>query len=344
MNYIDAKFVNLLAPKLRNFKKKNDKLWNFSCPICGDSSTNKSKARGYVFPKDTSLVFKCHNCSYSSSFQYLLKDLDSELYNQYILEKYKRQDEPEPEITTDTKREIVKRQKYLSTPLGKLKKVSQLKPTHPIKLYIQERMIPSEYHYKLFYSPKFFEFASQFDPKYGDEKYIKYDEPRLVIPFLDRERNLMAFQGRSLKGSKSPVKYYTIKVDENSSKLYGLDSIDTTIPVYVLEGPIDSMFIYNSIAMAGGDVSSDIIKSELGNCEIVYVFDNEPRSIFTIKRMEKIIKQGFQITIFPDYIKEKDINEMIIAGMDQHELNCIISNNVYSDLEAVAKLSEWRKV
>ena len=88
MIYVDAKYASMLAPRVRNFKQQKDYLWNFSCPICGDSKKDKSKARGYIYRKDTSLFYKCHNCGYGSSLGNLIKEVDSRMYSEYSIEKF----------------------------------------------------------------------------------------------------------------------------------------------------------------------------------------------------------------------------------------------------------------
>jgi transcription elongation factor Elf1 len=89
MLHIDAKYVSILGPRLRNFKKKSDYLWNFSCPICGDSSTNKTKARGYIYRTKTGLFYRCHNCSHGTNLGNIIKHIDEGLYKQYVVERYR---------------------------------------------------------------------------------------------------------------------------------------------------------------------------------------------------------------------------------------------------------------
>ncbi len=89
MLYIDAKYANILGSRLRNFKQKDQYLWNYSCPVCGDSSKNKLKARGYIYRQKTDLFVKCHNCGYGTNIGNLIKYVDTQLYDEYVLERYK---------------------------------------------------------------------------------------------------------------------------------------------------------------------------------------------------------------------------------------------------------------
>ena len=85
----DTKFLNFLSSRLDRFKRVRDNLWNFRCPLCGDSTKNKRKARGYVYQKQTDLFYKCHNCGSGLSIGNLIKEIDSNLHKQYVMERYK---------------------------------------------------------------------------------------------------------------------------------------------------------------------------------------------------------------------------------------------------------------
>ena len=340
MDYIDSKYINLVSASLEQFKDKGNGLYNFRCPYCGDSETNKTKARGYIFQKEGSPIYKCHNCGQGANLNNLLKFLNPSLHKEYALERFGKNDRRKP-LSPQTKPSLrfQRTPEYIKTPLGKLKKVSQLPAIHPVRKYVNSRKIPTDKHYKLFYAPRFYEFAKNFDSNKFNN--IKKDEPRLIIPFIDRENKLVAFQGRAF--GKTSLRYITIKVNENAPKIFGLDTIDRSKTVYVVEGPIDSMFIDNAVAMGGADLTNDALNA-LGTDDLVFVFDNEPRNKDILKRIDKVIDMGYNIALFPDYVKEKDINDMVISGRDPEEIQAIISNNTYNGLQAKAKLSEWRKV
>ena len=89
MDLVDSKYIGLVSSRLQKFKKVKSDLYNFRCPICGDSQKNKNKTRGYLYPVKNNTNFKCHNCGASMSFNNFLKELDSVLYKQYTLEKFK---------------------------------------------------------------------------------------------------------------------------------------------------------------------------------------------------------------------------------------------------------------
>lgn len=333
MSYIDAKYLNLISSQLEQFKRKNDTLWNFRCPYCGDSQKDKTKARGYVFQREGKFIFKCHNCGQGASLQNLIKHLNPQMHREYVLETF---GDRTREKKSDYKKVDVRklRKPNWRKRLSGINSISQLKYNHPAKKYVENRRIPKSVHYKLFYAPKFYRWVNTMVPDKFPQ--IQKDEPRLVIPFINEHDELIGFQGRAF--GKSQPKYITIMLDEYSPKIFGLDSVRWNEPVVIVEGPIDAMFLPNAIAMAGSD------SARFDDESVVYCWDNEPRSVENIKRMERAIDEGKSVVIFPNGIKEKDINDMVMAGRDPEEISAIISNNTFKGLMAKAKLSEWRKV
>ena len=105
----------------------------------------------------------------------------------------------------------------------------------------------------------------------------------------------------------------------------------------MVEGPFDSTFIDNAIAMCGADVSLD----GLGFKDIVYVYDNEPRNKEICARIEKMINQGKKLVIFPDQSQQKDINDMVLAGLS---VQSMLESNTYSALTARIKFNEWKRL
>ena len=211
-----------LSNRLRNFKRKSGTLYNFSCPICGDSEKTKSKARGYIYDKSGKSVYHCHNCGASHSFSYFLKLIAGDLYQQYLVDKLgeKKSKDPEYEKMVEFVEKMKKPVFMKEGPLKGLKKVSQLAPDHPIKVFVDKRKIPTIYHSKLFVCPNFMRFSNGLvDGKFSKDA-LAHDETRLLIPFLDANKSVHAYQGRSLRAN-SAVKYITIVLEESVPKLYG---------------------------------------------------------------------------------------------------------------------------
>ena len=329
-SYIDLKFINDISSRLTLFKKKGDYLFNFRCPHCGDSKKNKTKARAYFYRVKNDMFFKCHNCGEGQSFSNFLKFIDRKKYENYLLERYKGSapSTPQPKFT-NFKPEF----KEVDI-LNGLQSVSELKEGHPVLDYVLNRKIPESYHSKLFLCNKFMAFVNKVKP--NTFSHTKGEHPRLIIPFYDADGKVFAFQGRAF-GKEQP-KYLTIKLDENKQKVYGLETVNLQEHVTIVEGPIDSMFLNNCLAAAGADLT---LRIEPDN--ITYIFDNEPRNKEIIKRMYDVIEKDYNLVVWPDDMRHKDINDMILSGMSKAEVQTIISNNTFAQLEALTKLSYFKK-
>lgn len=340
MDYLVFKYIGMLSNRLRNFKKKSSGLMNFSCPICGDSQKNLRLARGYIYHRQGKSLYHCHNCNVTMSTANLIKTLDPQLHSEYLLEKLQNNKTPE-QVDFETFVDKMKKPIFMKEgPLKGLKKVSQLPVTHPIKKLVDARKIPTQYHSKLFACPNFKTFTNTLIPGKFDSNSIMRDETRLLIPFLSSEKKVHAYQGRAI--GESNVKYITIVLDDTIPKVYGLDTVDLSKKTYVFEGPIDSMFLPNSIATAGGDLVSALAGFDKHNLVIVY--DNESRSRETVKKIDKAIMQGYNVCIYPENYEHKDINDAILAGLSSDFLKHIIDSNTYRDLSAKLTLSKWSKL
>ena len=331
-SYIDLKFINDLSGRLSQFKKKTDYLFNFRCPHCGDSQKSKTKARAYLYRVKNDMFFKCHNCGQGQNLANFIKFIDPKLYEQYLLERYKKSAPATPKPKFDFKPTKFTNQ----TPIDDLKSIKDLPEDHPARLYCVNRKIPEKYFDKLFLSDKFMTLVNEVKP---NTYKITKDHPRLIIPFYDTTGKLFAFQGRAF-GKEQP-KYLTIKLDENKQKVYGLDKVNFQKPIYITEGPIDSLFIDNCLAAGGADL---FLKNKIPNENITYIFDNEPRNKEIVNRMYKVIEQDFNVVIWPEDLQLKDVNDMIMSGLTKLELQDIISNNTYSKLSALTKLNYWKKI
>lgn len=334
MLYIDARFVGQISYKLRNFKKKNDYYWNFSCPICGDSKKNELKARGFVYKNQDRLVYKCHNCGVSMSVGNLLKHVDPTVYSEYVLERYK---ENTSKHTPHAKIEEVLPE--LTQPFGTdivMAGAQPLQSNQEALQYVISRKIPQDRWKDLYYVPKFKEFVNKLKYSFPD---TTYDSARLIIPFYDQDDKLIALQGRAL-GKEQP-KYITIKIDESKEKLYGLDRMDHNKRIYVTEGPIDSMFIPNAIAVAGAGFDTKFIQAIKDNATLI--MDNEPRSPQICKFIEKLINEDYAVCLWPETTIEKDINDMVMAGKSIESIMDTINTNTFQGMQAKLRFTEWRK-
>ena len=336
----DVKYATLLSSRVRNFKSRGNYLFNFSCPVCGDSQTNKRKARFYIYPEGRKrLKVKCHKCQYNNPLWLFLKEHVPDLYTDYRYETFevnREQFKPDPILNyTKPKRELV------GGVLKGLKRISQLAPEHKAKQYIVGRKIPTPTHARLYFTLNFSKWINTLVP--GKFEKTPDIDPRIVIPLIDRNGKVFAVQGRGLLQKQQ--RYITIKFDEDMPKIYGLDRVDPNLRTYVLEGPIDSEFIPNAIAMTGADCSMERVV-ELVGCDkdrIVVVMDNSPRNPNVVKQMGKYIAQGYKVCIWPKTLLEKDVNDMVKAGMAPADIHVIIDKHTFGGLQAELELASWRK-
>jgi transcription elongation factor Elf1 len=322
MDFVDVKYINLISGRFQKFKKVKPNLYNFRCPICGDSQKNKNKARGYLYQVKNNTNFKCHNCGINISFNNFLKQIDPVVYKQYTFEKFK---EGHTGKNFTAKEPVFKFQ----TPKFKSKiNLPKASSNFDAKKYLESRKLNPDNYY---YTEKFKEWTNSLRQTFDS---TDKDEQRIIIP-LFYQNNLVGFQGRALGPSK--VKYITIMLDDDAPKIYGLDEVQKSETVYITEGPFDSTFIHNSIALCGAD--GDVVNWGIRDC--VWIYDNEPRNREILSRISRVIEDGQKVVIWPSTIKEKDVNDMILSGLD---VQSVIELNTYSGLEAKLKFTTWKKI
>jgi len=334
--FVDRQFLLRISPKLQRFAQKKEDLYNFRCPLCGDSQKNKTKSRGYVYRKKNDYFFMCHNCGASTSFYNFLDRVDPTLVKEYALERYKNGDTnnsnyPKPELQ-EIKQETPKFKKALELPT-----IDSLPEIHFARSYVVQRQIPKAFQSQLYYAEDF----KQFCESLGIEKDGLHEkDKRLVIPFYDKEKNLIAIQGRSLGESK--LRYITIKLHDDNPKVFGMDRIDEEKLIYVVEGPIDSMFLDNAVATADSNLES--ITKLYDKSKVVLVFDNEPRNKEIVMKIDEAIEKHYNVVIWPEMIESKDINDMVLEGFSPDEIQDIISKNTFVNLRAKAEFINWKKI
>ena len=323
MDLVDSKYVGLVSSRLQKFKRVKADLYNFRCPICGDSQKNKNKTRGYIYSVKNNTNFKCHNCGASMSLNNFIKELDPMLHKQYTMEKFKEGHTGKNFVVEQPKFEFVKPVFKRNLNLPKASEV-------PIaREYLTKRKLNPE---KFYFADKFKEWTNTQKVMFDT---IGRDECRIIIPMYNEDKNLIGFQGRSLVPNL--VKYITVMLDEDAPKIYGLDQVDSSKPIYIVEGPFDSTFIQNAVAMCGSDVNI----GSFGWSNYIYVFDNEPRNREIVNRISKTIDRGDKVVIWPTSIEQKDINDMVLTGLNVID---VLKSNTYSGLEAKIKFNNWKKV
>lgn len=283
------------------------------------------------------MFFKCHNCQAGKTFGGLLKELDNTLHKEYILERYaegisSNRANQTPEFKFEFKEPKTRPKSLIDDMMDRL---DTLPDDHEAVVYANSRLIPKEQFTRLYYLDDIRK-AHQLNSKYKDT--LTTDQPRLCLPFINAEGKLTGVSMRGMRGES--LRYIQLKIDEDAPTVFGLDDIDQTMNVKCVEGPIDSLFIPNSIACAGSSFNKI---PELGLPDYTIVFDNQPRNFEICKLVEKYVNDGHKVCIWPETIQEKDINDMVKSGLTPGEVNSIIDKNSYSGLRAQMNFAKWKR-
>jgi hypothetical protein len=347
--FIDKKYINLLSPRLDRFAWKKQDLANFRCPLCGDSKKNKAKARGYFYQKQNDMFYRCHNCGASHTMYKFLELFAPAMCKEYSLERWRNGETGHSNYTKPKEEEmfgLFKKpfQAKEGTPLDKLKKVSELPDNHVCRQFVELRQIPRKHWDILYYSSDFAKWARLVDPEAAVES-----TPRLVIPIFDKHGSMVAAQGRALsivddRNARRTARYITLKGDKTIEKLwYGMERLDSDGDVYVFEGPLDSLFIPNAVAMIGINDGSNIPKPLSGR-RLIFALDNEPRNTAVVSQLKKHIDLGHEVVIWDGGITHKDINDMVVAGMSVSSIQKAMKSSICSGAEAKLRFARWKKV
>jgi hypothetical protein len=322
-SYLDKKYINLVSNRLEKFKWKKDNLANCRCPICGDSEVNKNKARGYFFVSENSYFFKCHNCGISFNIYKFLEIVSPPLFQEYCLERFKDKTEKIEE------RQVVVIESKFDTPQYDL--IEKLPQTHEAVKFIENRKLPTHGR-NIGFTETFGDLANKFNPDY---KLL--NDKRIIIPIYDEHNRCIGIQGRTLTNAKP--KYITLKKNEKLKLTYGIEKLNKSKPIIVVEGPFDSLFLPNAIACLGVGNFLEI-REKFQNENLLFVLDNEPRNKSVADTLKKLIERNEKVCIFPPHIKEKDINDMVLNGMNVYD---IIQTNTHSGPSAMLAYNSWRK-
>ena len=338
--WIDHKYIGSISVRLDKFVRKGDYLYNFRCPICGDSQTNRTKARGYIFAQKGGMFYKCHNCSASTTLGNLIKAVDPNLYKEYCLERYKE---------GETGRKPHKEHGFVFKPVkfgsnksenfkGILVSLSELDSKHEAIVYANKRRIPKAKFNELYFVDNVQKLKS-FSPEY--ETKIVTEEPRIVFPFYDENNELVGLSCRGIRKEKQ--RYLVMRIKDELPMLFNMNNVKKNESIYVTEGAIDSLFLPNAVAVGNSNLKY-AIKVMDSNENIVLIYDNEPRNKEIVREMKSAIDALAKICIWPKSFKEKDINEMILAGKSEEEILNTINKNTFQQAEALLCYNEWRMV
>ena len=335
MNYIDIKYIRMLGPQLQQFKEKKNNVFQFRCPYCGDSKVSKTKARGYIYEKKGKINFRCHNCGESASASNFIKYVNPTLHEEYVVEKFKDKYKPKPKIGKLPFADKEKHPDHQDILQG-IPALIELDSNHIASLYVEERLLPESSYYDMYYIDDINQLARKL-PKYDDVKLDK--SPRILLPFRNKDGIITHIQGRAISKTDKAHRYITLEIIPDQIKIFGEDRVNYKEVVFVVEGPIDSLFLNNAVAMGGADVDFH----KFNKSKTIFVYDNE-KTDEIINRMKKAVQFGFRVCIWgKDVSQYKDINDMMEKFKTSVELQNYILYHSKDGLSAELEITKFKK-
>ena len=311
------------------------------CPNCSD---HKERLYFLWSDKRNQTIVYCHrgSCDLGGiTLKSFVKRFYPNLYLDYFRGHTSRAKKIQKSLTETVRIEIKKKRFNLFKNREQPHNCTMLEHlhiNHKARKYVQQRKIPRAKWNNLYYCSSFNKLAEY----YGHDSSKWLNEDRLIIPFWNKNKDIIFIQGRSFN-PRSTLRYITIKVVDDALKIWGLDNIDTNNIIYVTEGPIDAMFLPNAIAMGGADISDKKLMKILevdDPSKIVFAYDNEPKNDGICKKMEEKIRSGFSIILWNSRIvNQKDVNDMVLAGFDINK----IKDMVFNGIRAKVRFKRWKK-
>jgi len=325
---------------LQNLKRVGDKFNFRSNDSCNDGDQRNRQHRGWFYKKDGIWKFKCFNCGNCLNFTTYIKNYFPEFYLDYFKKSFKKdKDFVKLEVDKKLKDEL---KLYSKFPLITIKNLDE---THKAYQYIKNRKIPEDKLNLLYYSSDFTRFVNNFlNNRYSE---WSFHDSRIVVPHFSKSGDVInVLQGRSLE-KNSKMRYITLKIVEDSIKIFGLERIDYSKKIIAVEGAFDSLFIDNCVAFSGSDLSiENILKCGFSRDQIIIAYDNEKKNKEIKNKIIRFVESGFNVCCWPkEFVKYgKDINEMVLNGVDSTHINSVILNNGFSGKEGKLRFNMWYKV
>lgn len=290
------------------------------------------------------MFFKCHNCASGMNMGNFLRARFPAYYEQYIVERYKSNTDTFMKRAATTTRPVRPKPVQQSPILVSTNatKISDLPPNHFARQYVEGRKIPPKFSDALFYTDSFDKLVEDLFPAKYDT--LQKNDRRLVIPFYGTQGDLLGLQGRSFAPDSS-LRYITIRATDQTKLIFGLERLDLSRRVYVVEGPIDSFFLPNCIAAANSNLlePAKYVRG-LGATDVVLVPDRQPRNREIVALIEKFAESGAAVCLLPEALRGKDLNEMVLGGADAATLHQVVDKFTFSGLTLRLELTKWRKV
>ena len=362
LDNIKNKIQNILNKKFANdsyIKRKidvyHDRL-NFSCPYCGDSRSDVRKKRGNLYLD--SLRFHCFNCSHSTGINRFLSDFNEELSNEDKIAVHEIQQNAkkfEKRVSSTQSSMSMTLLDKLAIPKDILfKQLGIISPYKDITAsnYLKSRMINIK-------DWKYFAYNSltkelyilntspsdrvigfqirQLDPKSHKQRYTSSRLTKIYSDVFNKDINgiverllLKEPLGQKYIEEEDGVENIVANLDRLSG-IFNIMNVNLSQPLTIMEGPIDSLAIANSIALQSAAKHLDGFFDEVEN--VRYLFDNDKTgkemSLKKMKNHKKVFLWGQYLDMIKSKTNIKDINDL----QKQNLFNIDIIEKCFSDDE-----------
>ena len=337
-DFVVLKFFELgYYPKYNKFNN----VYQCSCPICREGKSLGKKRRCYYIPKNENIF--CHNCGWSGKPLKWITEVSGHTSADVIQELK----EYVPDIT-----DIVEEQAPVKVVTDTLPKdCINLSDTAQLDFYKNNDMLRT---------------ATQtiknrrLDTAVNkpDSLYIslvdKVHKNRLVIPFINENKEIEFYQSRTLLDRDNKVKPKYLGRVNAEKTLFNIDRVSSDHnTVYIFEGPLNAFFTKNSVAVAGiterGRSFTTRQEQQLNNTlkwyDKVWILDSQWIDQASLVKSEALLKQGERVFIWPEKFGKrfKDFNDIAIAcSIDEIKWD-FIQKNTFEGLEGIVRLSEIKK-
>lgn len=313
--------IHDLYGRIPLFKKKG-RVFIGRCIICGDSQKNKLKTRAYIYQRNNTWLYCCHNCQYNSTLKYFLKTNFPDIYSQYIFSLFKNS------TKNDVKFIAVEEERTVDFPLLSIDKDINAKCGID---YLLKRKIPEEQFFRIYYTSDLRKLTCL------DEEYlknIKTSERHIVLPMFTKDKRLIAINARNIE-PRAKNRYKLMRVMHDYETIFGLDVHTLNEHTYVLEGSFDSLFLPNSLAVNTSDLTRAF--PFIDKNRTTFICDNQFRNKEVVGMMKKCAKSGVSMFVWPKKIKGKDVNAVILKK-ECSDIKSLIDENTFSGLRLQLEL------
>lgn len=275
---------------------ETSEFYNIKCNVCGDSDKDVYKKRGFLLKTSDPWVYYCHNCNESTTVVKWMKEHFPVNYKNLMTDiiRYNKSHNPNFEDNYNFKRK---------TSGSERDEKEDVKPFRPLTEfedcveYCESRKIPREVYEKWYYSPSGI-----------------YNGRIIVCFYRDGKKKPYYFQARAFN-NKNGVKYLSRFGDHNS--IYNYFNVDPDKPVIILEGPIDSIFVENSIAVTGLKLKDEKLKKFPKR---YFILDNDKSGY---KEAVKLLQKRCWVFNWKKFLKDhpcdgsvKDVNDFILKNKE----------------------------